>query len=101
MKIFQSFQKNSAYLGISAKQMQKSHPFNVKNVFGLILMSFASMSNIYFLCAVTDSVSENMFSVYMASLTFGVSLAYTVSIWKMKSLFRFIHGVSLAVDSSK
>lgn len=101
MKTFQSFQKNSAYLGISSNQMQKNHPFNVKNVFGLIVMGFASTSNIYILCATTDSISENMFSVYMASLTLGVSLAYTVSIWKMRSLFKFINGIEKSIDSSK
>lgn len=101
MKTFQSFQKNSPYLGISSNQMQKNHSFNVKIVFGLIFMGFASISNIYFLCMATDSISENMFSVYMASLTVGVSFAYSCEIWKMKSLFKFINGIEKSIDSSK
>lgn len=101
MKIFQSFQKNSAYLGISSDQLQRKHHFNIENVFGLSVMGFASVSNIYFLSTTTDSIGEHIFSLYMTSLTIGVSLAFSVVVWKMKSVFKFINGIEKVIDSSK
>lgn len=101
MKTFQSFQKNSVFLGIDSNQIQKGHPFNKKNVFCIILLGFATISNIYFLCTTTDSIYKNMFSVYMALMSLGVFLTYSVVVWKMNSLFKFIDDLDIAVDSSK
>lgn len=100
MKIFQSFQKNSAYLGISSSGMQKTHNLNVKNVFGLSVIGFGAASNIYFLCITTDSISENIFSLYMTAMVSGIFFIYLVVIWRMKSLFKFIDGIEKAMDTS-
>lgn len=101
MKTFQSFQKNAAYLGVDSNQIQKSHLFNIKNVFGLSVLGFATTSNIYFLCTTTESLNKNMFSLYMASMSFGTFLTYAVVVWKMKSLFKFVSDLEKALDSSE
>lgn len=101
MKVFHSFQKNAAHLGIELKQIEKGHPFNVKNVMYLILIGSACISNIFFLCSTTNSIGDNMYSLYMASMTTGVFLVYAIVVWKMESLFKFIKGIGKAMDSSK
>lgn len=101
MKLFQSFQNNSAYLGLNSDQMEKGHPFNTKNVMCLILIGYASISNIIYLFNSASSISDNMYSVYMASMTIGVFLVYSIVVWKMKSLFQFINDLEELVELSK
>lgn len=42
-----------------------------------------------------------MYSLYMASMTTGVFLVYSIVVWKMESLFKFIKGVGKGMDTSK
>lgn len=100
MKLFQSFQRNVAHLGINSSQMQKGHPFNAKNVLCLILIGFASISEVFFLFDLEGSIGDNMYSVYMATMTTGVFLCYSIVVWKMERVFEFISGVEELVNTS-
>lgn len=101
MKIFQSFQKNSAYVGIISNPTPQNHSFNPRNVMCLASIGFASISNIFYLFNAAGQLTDNMYSVYMASMTIGVFSVYSIVIWKMTSLFKFIDGIGNAINISK
>lgn len=37
----------------------------------------------------------------MAAMSFGLSFIYFIVVWKMESVFKFIIGIEIAMDSSK
>lgn len=101
MKVFETFQKNAIFIGINANQLERSHSFNTRSLQCFLVLGVLSIfSDIYFI-RLANSFREYTQSVYITTMSNAVFLVFSIAIWQMEALFRFIDDVNQSYFSSE
>ena len=95
MKFFQSIQKNHVRVGICSKRTNESNR-KIALIFFLFGMSFTC--SLVYLCLEANTFLEYSNNMYITTGSAMILIVYTINIFKMSKLFKFIDYLEEMID---
>lgn len=98
MKLFQTIQNKFAILGISSHQSTQEQPFNQRIILVYLIYGCSCiLSNVY-LFRKAQTVEEYTNCIYIATATTMLTLFFSIVVYKMPKLFKYIENVENIVE---
>ena len=97
MKCFKSAQNNLKVVGIDSNHCR----FNKKMLMTFLSYGINNILNFMFLFYGASNSREYTDSMYVTCCTVVIGLCYTIAVFKMKDLFKYIEGCENLIEKSK